>query len=74
MCALPKCANYFWHVGIYIILPEMGFPTPSFEIRRSDESRQYETGSESEDTGSPREGILDNVQTRNIGTDIAQER
>lgn len=53
----------------------MGFSSPTpFEIRRNDESRQDETGSESEDTGSPREAIQDNVQARSTGAETAWER
>lgn len=60
------CANYFWRVGIYIILPDTGlFSPPSFEMG-SDESSQDEAGSESEDTGSPSQAIQDDIQAQNI--------
>lgn len=62
------CANYFWYEGIYIILTDTGLfhPPPSFEMG-SDESNQDETGSESEDTGSPGQAIQSNVQAQSTG-------
>jgi len=61
------CANYFWRVDIYIILPDTGlFSTPHpFEMGNY-ESSQEETGSESEDTGSPSQAIPDDIQAQNI--------
>lgn len=40
---------------------------PPFEMGRSDESSQDETGSESEDTGWPSQAIQGNVQAQSIG-------
>ena len=61
MCKLFLACGHLHNIARHRLIQ----PPTSFEMG-SDESSQDETGSESEDTGSPSQAIQDDIQAQNI--------